>query len=1149
MHINDGFGGSILIVDSKEGEAMSLQFIFGNSGAGKSHYLYEHLIKESIAHPEQNYIILVPEQFTMQTQKEIVMRHPRHGIMNIDVLSFERLAFRVLEEVGEGTRTILDDEGKNFVLRKVAGGKKSDLRVLGRTIRKPGYISEVKSVISELGQYDISADEMSRMMDGVPENSYLYYKLKDIQILYRAFEEYLEGSYITREDVLDLFCRQMGKSRLLKDVVIALDGFTGFTPVQNRTLGELLKICQKVFVTVTIDGREDPFVWEDKLQLFALSKQMVTALVAICREQKVLVEKPIELYERPVYRFREQPALAYLESELFRYGAKPYPHRQNNIRIYLAKNPKAEVDCAAQKIRALVRKRKYRYQDIAVIVTDMNVYADEIEKIFGKYQIPVFMDYKRSVLLNSFVEYVRSVLAMVEKNFSYESVFRFLRTGFTGFEQDEMDLVENYVRALGIRGYKKWQEKWIRRGEGMSEEVLEVVNGFRVRFVEKVDALVFVLKQRYKTVKDITIALYEFLQKEALQEQVKKMEEAFEEAGELALAKEYAQVYKVMMDLFDKFVLLLGEERISLKEYCELLDSGMEEARIGVIPPEMDQVMVGDIERTRLRNVKTLLLLGMNEPFMTPTVSGSGLLSEQDREKLEKREIFLSPRLKEKAFIQKYYLYLHMTKPTEELDISYSRLSQDGKAVRPSYVLNELKRMFTQLSVFDMETYGMEYRELTAKSGMEYVIEGFRSPKIMERATWQELYRWYRNHPSWQKEVLDLQRISMYRKPEDALTQKTAERLYGSMEPSISRMEKFVSCACAHFLTYGLRLKERQEYEFAAVDFGNILHKALEHFAEKVTQGGQTWIQVEEEKQKQYVEESVEESIIDYSNTVLYSSARNAYMIPRMKRMLYRTVWALTRQLQKGCFVPESQEVRFGSGKIDRIDVCETQDEVLVKVIDYKTGTKSFDMAAFYHGLQMQLVVYMNEALKLEQRKHPDKQVIPAGIFYYRLKDPIVEKEIEEEKLEEAILKELKLDGIVNGEEAIVKKLDAEFCGASNVIPVTRTKTGFAKYSKILPEEDFQMMLAYANEKREELKTKMECGDVDAFPYEMNQENGCQYCEYKNICGFDDTIPGYEYQKIPRLSSEEVMEQIRTKMKRRRTEYGNKMDARPTESD
>ena len=415
---------------------MSLQFIFGNSGSGKSRYLYEQVIAGACENPNRNYIVLVPEQFTMQTQKELVRLHPRHGIMNVDVLSFGRLAHRIFEEVGGNRRIVLDDIGKSLLLRKAAGDMEGELKVLGSNIRRLGYISEVKSVISEFTQYDVGAEELERVMESGEIGPQLYWKLHDIQKLQEKFGEYLQGKYITGEELLDVFSAVVQQSEILKDSVVVLDGFTGFTPVQNRVLGQLLKICRKVTVTVTIDQREDPYQLKHKYQLFTLSKQMVTGLVHIAEEENIEVEPPVQLYgnrgEVPV-RFRENLPLAFLEQNLFRYTKRVYDNKQDMLSLHAVKNPKEESVFIVSEILRLVRTKGYRYRDMAVIVSDMETYAEYMERAFRICGVPFFMDHKRSVLLNSFVEYLRSLLAMIDENFSYESTFRFLRTNLTGF--------------------------------------------------------------------------------------------------------------------------------------------------------------------------------------------------------------------------------------------------------------------------------------------------------------------------------------------------------------------------------------------------------------------------------------------------------------------------------------------------------------------------------------------------------------------------------------------------------------------------------------------------------------------------------------------------------------------------------------------
>lgn len=1113
---------------------MALQFIFGGSGSGKSHYLYEKIIREAGEHPALNYMVLVPEQFTMQTQKDLVLMHEKKGIMNIDVLSFGRLAYRIFEETGKGNTPVLDDEGKNLILRKIAGNLEPKLTTLKGNMKRLGYISEVKSVLSEFDQYDIGAEELERVMERAGKDSYLYYMLQDMKLIYEEFRKDLRDRYITKEEILDVLCRVAPESELLKRSVVALDGFTGFTPVQNRLLAELMKLCRQVIVTVTIDSREDPYAYGDPCQMFGMSKHTASSLTRLARECGVEQEEPVWLKERPYYRFRGSEALGFLEENLFRYSGRRYGKEQEDIVICQAAGPREEASAAAQEARRLVRTKGLRYREIGVIVTDLEGYGDYLEQAFARYEIPVFMDYKRSILLNSFVEYVRSILAMAEENFSYDSVFRFLRSGYGPFSGEDTDELENYCLALGIRGYKKWQQRWIRREKDMTEEELEHVNHLRVELVELVDELVFVLKQRRKTVRDITEALYRFLERRQMQQILKEQEEAFAAAGELALAKEYAQVYGVLIGLFDKFVELLGDEQVSLAEYRELLDAGLSEAKIGVIPPGLDQVIVGDVQRTRLKDIKALLVLGVNDTLLPGALLRTGLLGERDREKFEQEKLALTPGGREQAYIQKFYLYLNLTKPEEKLYLFYSRSGADGKALRPAYLIGEVRKLFPGIKVTDEAQRKLAERELTPETAVEELIRGLRIHSAAGGGAWMELYNWYRKNPEWAGKIENLLEASFYTCQPEQISEAAARLLYGEhFQNSISRMERFSACAFSHFLTYGLRLKERQEYEFQALDLGNVFHSAIERYSGKAEKAG-GWTAPDETQRKVMVRESVEEAVTDYGNSVLYSSARDEYMIRRLVRLLDRTVWALTDQLTKGDFVPEAYEMTFENGKIDRIDVCEDQDEVYVKILDYKTGQTGFDISALYHGLQLQLMVYMNAAVGRLEKKYPEKQVVPAGVFYYRMKDPLVEKGDEKERTAR-ILKELRLDGIVNLEKESLAHLDHSFTEESTVIPVKKNKNGsLAKTSKAVGNEEFQTMLSFAGEKSGRLRETIRQGEVGIRPYRQGQKTGCDYCMYQHICGFDVRLPGYGYRNIPKLSPEEAI----AKMRRELSEHG-----------
>ena len=1112
---------------------MALQFIFGGSGSGKTHHLYKTIIEESVKYPDRNYMVLVPEQFTMQTQKDLVLMHEKKGIMNIDVLSFGRLAHRIFEETGKGNVPVLDDEGKNLVLRKIAKNFEPELKVLKGNMKKLGYISEVKSVISEFTQYDIGAEELDRVMENAGEESYFYYKLQDIRTIYEGFQEYLKEKYITKEEILDVLCSVVKESKILKNSVVVLDGFTGFTPVQNRLLTELLKLCRDVIITVTIDDRENPYIYHHPYQLFGMSKQTVTSLVGIAKTERIEVKEPVCLTEKPYYRFKDEPALGFLEQTLFRYSKEVYKAEQNAVTLHEAKNPKEEAYAAAGEVRRLVRTEGIKYREIGVIVSDMNTYGEYLEQAFSKFQIPVFMDHKRSILLNSFVEYLRSIIAMVEQNFTYDSVFRYLRSGYAKFTDEELDDLENYVLALGIKGYKKWQEKWIRKTKAMEEEELVRLNHLRVQIVEEIDDLVFVLKQRRKTVRDITEAIYQFLVKEEMQLKLKQQEEAFQEAGELALAREYAQVYGIVIGLFDKFAALLGDEPVGLKEYAELLDAGLIEAKVGVIPPGPDQVVIGDMERTRLKDIKALLFLGANDTFLPGSLVNRGILSERDREKFAKENLALTPGGKEKAYVQKFYLYLNLTKPTKKLSIYYSKISSDGKSLRPSYLVQELQKLYPAIQLVDESSHHLNEKELAPKTALTDLIEGLKMKSDSGQGAWMELYTWYKKNPEWAHKITAILEAGFYKRPKDEISEKLAKELYGEyFERSITRMERYSACAFAHFLTYGLRLKERDVYEFEAFDLGNIFHASLECYSKRLEKEQKDWTDVDADTQKRYVAESVDQAITDYENSVLFSSYRNEHLITRMKRVTERTVWALTEQMARGDYKSYAYEMRFGNGKIDRVDICEDKDEVYVKVVDYKSGTMAFDVSALFHGLQLQLMVYMNAAVNVVKRHFPEKAVVPSGVFYYRIQDPYIERTDADPSLE--ILKKLRPDGIISLDKESLYHLDHTDYKESLAVPVKKNKdNSLSKYSKAVAADEFNTMLQYAGDKVEKLYGEILEGNVSASPYRMGDRTGCDYCNYRHICGFDTRISDYEYREIMKLSNEEAIAAMRQEMKQK----------------
>lgn len=1142
---------------------MSLRFYFGPSGSGKSHRIYEEIMQRAAQEPGRNFLIIVPDQFTMQTQKDLVMRSDRGGILNIDVLSFGRLSHRILEEVGTKEMPVLDDTGKSLVLQKIAADLKEQLPAMGSLLHKQGYIHEVKSAISEFMQYGISTQDMDKLIASAEKRGALAMKLRDLKTLYRGFQDYIRDHFITTEETLDVLRRSLVKSKILPDSVVVFDGFTGFTPIQNRLIQELMRVCEETIVAVTIGEEEDPYQMDGEQKLFHLSKKTVADLVKLAAEAEVTRGEDVFVKGGP-NRFTEAPALCYLEQNLFRYQYEPYTEKQCEIRMFEALSPREEVHQTALYIRKLIREEGHTYRDIAVVIGDLEGYASYVETEFGQLEIPCFLDRTRGIVLNPMIEYIKSALQLYIRDFSYDTVFHFLRSGMADISREEIDELENYVIRTGARGYRTYSRLFTRRTEEMqqgsgqedterAEETLERLNRIRQQFADTVEILHMAPREKAGEYVD---HLYDFLEQNQVQQKLLNYQQQFEQEGDLAKAREYAQIYRLVMDLLDQIYELLGEEEISLQEFADILEAGFGEITVGTIPQNVDRIVVGDMERTRLKQVKVLFFLGVNDGNIPKNASKGGIISDMDREFLIESGTEMAPSPRQQMYIQRLYLYLNMTKPSERLYLSYAKVNSDGKGIRPSYLIDTVRKLFPQLAVeYPQNRSRLEQIE-GRQEGARYLAEELReyadgTLREEERQDFYLMYRAYETDPEGRDR---LTAAAFRRYKESGLSRIVARALYGrQLENSVSRLETYAACACRHFLQYGLSLQEREEFGFEVSDMGNVYHAVLENFAGKLAESGRTWWDFDENFATQAIKEAVEGYAATYGETVLYSSARNEYAITRMSRILTRTVLTLQQHLKQGSFQPDDYELSFRfaedldsihvdlseeekmhlQGRIDRIDVSEDAEHVYVKVIDYKSGNKKFDLAALYYGLQLQLVVYMNAAMELESRKHPDKEIVPAALLYYHIDDPTIETPVEltQEQINEEILTKLRMNGVVNSDPAVVERLDRFLQDKSKVIPVEKKKDGsFSARSGILSREELHVVSAYVDTKIRQIGREILDGKIAANPYEKGNEEACTYCAYKKVCGFDGSIPGYEKRQLEDLDKQTLMQRMQETM-------------------
>ena len=848
---------------------MSLILIPGASGSGKSHMLFLSVLQEAQAHPEKRFIVLVPEQNTLQTQKTLVNMSECGGIWNIDVLSFTRLAYRVFEQTGVARRQVLSETGKVLLLRLIAAREGARIPLLSGILDRPGMLSEIKSILSEMDQYGIGAGElkeMEKLAQGAHAHPALSRKLSEIALVQEAFERYQADHFITGEKLPRVLSEKAVLDETLKGAVICLDGFTGLTPAQLQVVTTLLLLVEKMTVTVTIDpdqllrgGRPDlnkiRSMNPGDHELFALSKRTIRSLVD-CADQAGAEVTFRFVPETSPGRHAKGSELWWLERHFLRpgrEGLRPYPgqeqtgdaparslrgedscegraqeegaenkpSRTHQIFLRQCADPWDEAVSAAVTIEELVR-RGVRYREIAVVCGSLKEYAEYLRRSFAVYGIPCYIDRSSTVVMNPAFEFVRCAIEVLEKNYSYESVMALFRTGLVlDPEGGDIDLLENYLLAAGIRGRKMWEEPFHRMTRDRREAIRAEADRIRAGFMEKFVPFARIMKKSKALVPEYAGAVWQLLLDFDAPAKLDALSRECREEGREDRAQEYAAMIRVICEVLEEASGLMGEETVSRSQFAEILRAGFEEAKIGILPRGIDQVQVADLERSRLEQIRVVLFTGLNDGFVPRRRTSGGVLTDYEREILRSSRIHLAPTAREDANIQQFYLYLALTRPSQALYLSWSSATRSAQELRPSGVLRSIRALFpharweaaSSTALFESVTSLQTGRAVLARAIGDHLYAdpataGRDLPKL------QELVNLFRRNAGFgrQKTEALLQKLSQEERPEN-LDEETALFLYGEiLKGSITRLEEFAACAFRHFADYGLLLREREEF-------------------------------------------------------------------------------------------------------------------------------------------------------------------------------------------------------------------------------------------------------------------------------------------------------------------------------------------------
>lgn len=1059
---------------------MSLRFVVGQAKSGKTDHIADEIIRESIKNPHINYNLIVPDQFKLEMESLFIKKHPDHGFFNIDILGFNRAAHRIFEERRYKPMPVLDEMGRLLLLRKIYEESKEEFLFYDKRAARIGFIKEIKSVISEFMQFGVNEDILEKLEKELPSGLTMA-KIHDMKIIYEKFLKRIEGEYSTSEHMLLEAYAIMGDTEFVKNSVFYIDDFSTFTPIQLMVIEKLLVCSRGVTVTVPMPVSVYKSYNCKPHELFFICRDMMDSLSAIADKNHILKEEAV-MIEADSSESYESPELGFLMENLFRHKAE-YTEECDNIGIYEANTPLDEIRFVANRIMDLCDKGVH-FSDIAVIC-DNHDYDDLIYRTFNNCGIRSYLDVRKSCFINPYVSFLRSALKIVADNFCYEDVMSYLKSGLSSVEEDDSSYLDRYIFTFNLKGYKKYLEN-INKNKVTNFDV-ERLEAIKKDFLDDIIPLREGLKKA-KTCEKIVEVIKAFVERCDIDERIDaffdNISEVFPASELLTLKDETIRIREAIDELLEQMCRIMESEVISLEDFCAILDTGLEMISIAHIPVQKDLVMVGDIRRTRLYDTRYIFLIGANNTIIPKSKNISPVLSDRDKSILKAHDVKLAPSSTELAYIERFNLYSILVKAKKELCITYARTDLDGKAIHSAYIIENIRNLYKKLDIKSVQSAG-ENEWITYLKAHEYTPRYDNLKPELLNKLWNNTY-----------------------------------------EASVSNIENFYSCNYAFFLKYSMRLKTKQVQEVDSRILGTLYHNVCENITRMLIDEKKSLSDYDDDALKELINATADKTVLEKYEDIMISQNRNQFLLNKLKEILYLSFDAMKLQLSLGSYKLQSAERKFRraldefviKGSVDRVDLCEKDKEVLVKIVDYKTYDKKVQFFRIFYGLDLQLPLYMKQILEIEKLNHPDKEVKPAAVFYNIFMKKMLELDKEDARDEESLKKkyyeQYRPAGIVVSDEDVLQSLDDQGTG---YVYGSRGKTRVSG-------EEFDAILKLAQTKLELGAEEILSGSIATNPYRIKGEMACDRCDYVGICNLNDVGGVKNIRKLKKLSKEEVLE-------------------------
>ncbi len=1108
---------------------MEFKIVYGRSGSGKTTYIFNS-IREKIKGKNKIYIV-VPEQFSFSAENHLLDIIDGNSSVNAEVLTLSRMADRVIENTVGNGKSHLSAIGKSIIIYDVIDSLKNNMNFLSNSDKN---LDLATRMITEFKKHNVKSEDFDLLEDKI-DDKYLKLKLEDSKKILEKYQNRISENYIDEADSLEILADNIEKSNLFNDAIFYIDEFAGFTPSEYQVIDKLCRIASEMTITLCTDSLENVENVEENL--FYFNNITGEKLLDIAKRNGCFIDK-VNLEESKRFESKE---LQILEKNIYKVDNEKFLEFTSDINLFIAKNLESEVENVARNIVNLVRKKSYRFRDIAVVCNNIDTYSSDIKAIFNKYEIPVFIDEKKDINNNILMKYIISLLNILTTNFSYESMFSYIKSGMLDLDEDDIYILENYVNKWGIRGSKWHKEEFVYEEKNNLQDKLNEIR-------KKIVFPILEFKENLsgeKTAKSICEYLYNFIEENEVQKNILSKAKLLEEQGLVEIAEEYRNGIKLFFDVLDEIVLIFNDEKMSFDRFNKILQIGISKSEFGSIPTFFDQVLFGDIGRSKTKDIKVLFLIGLNDGVIPNIVKDEGFLNDKDRELLKENNIELAKNSIELLYEDQFNIYKVLSMPKCKLYLSYGISDKEGKSLRQSILITQIKKIFPNITE-DSDVINAKF-EITTKEGtLDYAIEKYQKFLYEEVVKGEELdiIAWYQKYEK--ERVARIFRAAKFTNVPEVISADNIKKLYGnSLRTSVSKLEQYRRCPFAFHMKYGLKLLEEDEFKIRALDTGNFMHEVIDEVFTRIEDRDLNIKEITKEDLYNIISEIISKKLGMSRNYIFSSTPKFIALTKRLKKVVYQSIDYIIEQLKNSKFELYGHELEFSeksefkpmkleledgnnivvTGKIDRVDVAKVDDKKYVRIIDYKSSVKDVDLNQIVAGIQIQLLTYLDE---VSEQKGFDS----SGVLYFNLLDTIVkaDKNMSDEDIKKELNKKFRMKGLVIADLDIIKMMDSRISPSnySESIPVYLDKDGniSKSKSKVLEKEQFESLQKYTKHIIKEISKEIFSGRIDIKPFYMNKKTPCEYCEYKSICNFDPKFKDNNYNYIKNYSKDYIMDEI-----------------------